>query len=102
MATRIQIGSHSPQDRNVSTACSAWLGPPPEDTAIATAGGAPMTTSTTDDEDEASSAADGRTPNTVRVPVRTEGLFGAEVNAEVDVEVAGQWDTRVWHDHPPR
>jgi len=34
-----------------------------------------MTTSTTDDEDKASSAADGRTPNTVRVPVRTEGLF---------------------------
>ena len=49
-----------------------------------------MTTSTTDDEDKASSAADGRTPNTVRVPVRTEGLFGAEVNAEVNVEVAGQ------------
>ena len=34
-----------------------------------------MTTPTTDDEDEASSAAEGRTPNTVRVPVRTEGLF---------------------------
>ena len=38
MATRIQIGSHSPQDRNVSTACSAWLVPPPVDTATATAG----------------------------------------------------------------
>jgi hypothetical protein len=49
-------------------------------------------------KDEASSAADGRTPNTVRVPVRTEGLFGAKVYAEVDVEVAGQWDTRVSHD----
>ncbi|MGO9354730.1 MAG: hypothetical protein ACLP3C_29290 [Mycobacterium sp.] len=53
-----------------------------------------MTTPTTDDEDEASSAADGRTPNTVRVPVRTEGLFGAGVYAKV----AGQWDTWVWHD----
>src|SRR5262245_51981055 len=38
MATRIQIGSHSPQLKSVSTACSAWLGPPPEDTA--TEGGA--------------------------------------------------------------
>ena len=38
MATRIQIGSHSPQDSNVSTACKAWLVPSPVDTATATAG----------------------------------------------------------------
>ena len=38
MATRIQIGSHSPQDRSVRMRCSAWLVPRPADTATATDG----------------------------------------------------------------
>lgn len=38
----------------------------------------------------------------VRVPVRREpDPFGRVEYAEVDLDAAGQWDARQWHDSPP-
>lgn len=39
----------------------------------------------------------------VRVPVRHgDGVFTADEHALVDAEAAAHWDTRLWHDRPPR
>lgn len=38
---------------------------------------------------------------TVHVPVRRgDGIFTPDEQAEVGVDVAGQWDSREWRDHP--
>lgn len=39
----------------------------------------------------------------VQVPVhRGDGVFSDDEHAFVDAEVAEQWDSRLWHDRPPR
>lgn len=39
----------------------------------------------------------------VRVPVRRgDWVFSADEYAEVAAENVEQWDSRVWHDRPPR
>lgn len=45
--------------------------------------------------------AEPKRPPTVRVPIRRgDGFFTDDEHAEVDVDVAGQWDSREWRDHP--
>lgn len=40
-------------------------------------------------------------PKRVRVPIRRgDGVFQADEHAEVDADVAGQWDARQWRDRP--
>ncbi|WP_176562208.1 hypothetical protein [Mycolicibacterium palauense] len=56
-----------------------------------------MATSEPEDQD------DSATPKRVRVPIRrADSIFSFDEHADVEVENAGQWDARLWHDRPPR